>query len=59
MPTVRSFIPTQQVGTIVGWFDGETQSIGQQSGAGGVIRNSDHSVYKQTFNCGVGTNTRA
>jgi ribonuclease HI len=43
----------------VGWFDGETQSIGQQSGAGGVIRNFDHSIYKRTFNCGVGTNTRA
>jgi ribonuclease HI len=42
-----------------GWFDGATHSNGSQSGAGGLIRISQNSFYKWTFNCGPGTNTRA
>jgi ribonuclease HI len=44
---------------IIGWFDGATQRNGDQSGAGGVIKINDHTVYKWTLNCGRGTNTRA
>jgi ribonuclease HI len=57
-PPLRSCIPTQQVGTTMACFDGATQSNGQQCGAGGVIKTSDFSVYRWTFNCGEGTNTR-
>jgi ribonuclease HI len=42
-----------------GWFDGATQSNGTQSGAGGLIRITKKSSYRWTFNCGLGTNTRA
>jgi hypothetical protein len=59
VPSVRSILPPLQVGATVGWFDGATHSNGQQSGAGGVIRIFDQTVYKWTFNCGAGTNTRA
>jgi ribonuclease HI len=45
--------------SIIGWFDGAAQQNGEQSGAGGVIKISDHSTYKWTLNCGHGTNTRA
>jgi hypothetical protein len=44
---------------IIGWFDGAAQKNGEQSGAGGVIKINDHSVYKWTLNCGGETNTRA
>jgi hypothetical protein len=44
---------------IIGWFDGATQRNGEISGAGGVIKINDHTVYKWTLNCGRGTNTRA
>jgi hypothetical protein len=44
---------------IIGWFDGATQRNGDLSGAGGVIKINDHTVYKWTLNCGRGTNTRA
>jgi ribonuclease HI len=50
-------IPLQGLST-VGWFDGATLSNGLQSGAGGLIRINDKTVYKWTFNCGPGTNTR-
>jgi hypothetical protein len=42
-----------------GWFDGAAQSNGEQSGVGGLIRITKNSLYKWTFNCGLGTNTRA
>jgi len=47
------------VGGTVGWFDGTTLSSGQNSGARGVIRISEHRTYKWTINCGPGTYTRA
>jgi ribonuclease HI len=34
-------------------------SNGSQSGAGGLIKISQNTFYKWTFNCGPGTNTRA
>jgi ribonuclease HI len=43
---------------VVGWFDGATLSNDQQSGAGGLIKTSENIVYKWTYNCGTGTNTR-
>jgi ribonuclease HI len=43
----------------VGWFDGAALSNGLQSGAGGMIKINDNTIYKWTFNCGPGTNTRA
>jgi ribonuclease HI len=46
-------------GTPTGWFDGATQSNGLQSGAGGLIRITENSHYRWTFNCGPGSNTRA
>jgi hypothetical protein len=45
--------------TPTGWFDGATLSNGSQSGAGGLIKISQNTFYKWTFNCGPGTNTRA
>lgn len=48
-----------QGGTPEGWFDGTTHSNRLQSGAGGLLRLSENSYYKWTFNCGPGTNTRA
>jgi len=57
MPRV---LPCISVGQgIIGWFDGVAQQNGQNSGVGGVIRVSEHRIYKWTFNCGHGTNTRA
>jgi ribonuclease HI len=44
---------------IVSWFDGATQLSDHRCGAGGLIKISANSVYKWTFNCGIGTNTRA
>jgi len=43
---------------IARWFDGVAQSNGQLSGAGGLITTNENTVYKWTFNCGLGTNTR-
>jgi len=45
--------------TTIGWFDGATLSKGHQSGAGGVIRFNEKTVYRWTYNCGPCTNTRA
>jgi len=42
----------------LGWFDGATQSNGLQSGAGGVIKLFDNTIYKWNIQCGPGTNTR-
>jgi ribonuclease HI len=43
---------------IIGWFDGAAQLNGDLSGAGGVIKVNEHTVYKWTLNCGGGTYTR-
>jgi ribonuclease HI len=43
----------------MGWFDGATQHSGTLSGAGGLIRIKKDSIYRWTFRCGPGTNTRA
>jgi ribonuclease HI len=45
--------------TNIGWFDGATLSDGTQSGVGGLIKTTQNTLYKWTFNCGPGTNTRA
>jgi hypothetical protein len=45
--------------TPTGWFDGATQHSGTLSGAGGLIRINKNSIYRWTFCCGPGTNTRA
>jgi ribonuclease HI len=45
--------------TPTGWFDGATQHSGILSGAGGLIRINKNSIYRWTFCCGPGTNTRA
>jgi hypothetical protein len=45
-------------GIPTGWFDRAAQLHGQLSGARGVIRINKHTVFKWTFNCGLGTNTR-
>jgi hypothetical protein len=44
---------------ILGWFDGASQRNEEQSGAGGVIKLNDHTIYKFLLNCGGGANTRA
>jgi hypothetical protein len=41
------------------WFDGAAQENGILSGAGGIIKISGNTIYRWTFNCGMGTNTRA
>jgi len=41
------------------WFDGATQKDGNKCAAGGVIKTTDAEVYKWTYNCGSGTNTKA
>jgi ribonuclease HI len=52
-------IPTNlEGGGVIGWFDGEAQSSGNNCGAGGRIRISEHKSYKWFFNCGMGTNTK-
>jgi ribonuclease HI len=51
-PHIAEDIPT-------GWFDGATQRCGTLSGAGGLIRTNTNSIYRWTFSCGPGTNTRA
>jgi ribonuclease HI len=42
-----------------GWFDGAVESSGNNCGAGGFIRTSEHRGYKWYFNCEPGTNTKA
>jgi ribonuclease HI len=51
-------IPELEVIT-TGWFDGATSANRFQSGAGGLIKISQNTYYKWTYNCGPGTNTRA
>jgi ribonuclease HI len=57
-PITRSTFSMTKEDFTAGWFDGATQSNGQLSGEGGVLRINKHMVYKWTFNCGPGTNTR-
>jgi ribonuclease HI len=40
------------------WFDGAAQNNGTLSGAGGIIKTGGNTIYRWTFNCGMGTNTR-
>jgi len=44
--------------TPTGWFDGVAQNNGIRSGIGGLIKISENTYYKWTFNCGPTTNTR-
>jgi ribonuclease HI len=44
---------------IKGWFDGVAQHNGALCGARGLIGLTKNSIYKWTFSCGPGTNTRA
>jgi ribonuclease HI len=53
------FRPHISEDTPTGWFDGATQHSGTLSGAGGLIRITKDSIYRWTFCCGPGTNTRA
>jgi len=41
------------------WFDGVAQKNGTLSGAGVIIKTRENTFYKWTFNCGMGTNTKA
>jgi len=59
VPTQRLLKTSPQVSTITSWFDGATQLNGKESGAGGLIRINANTIFKWTFNCGAGTNTRA
>jgi hypothetical protein len=59
VPVTRSTIIMTQENFTTHWFDEETQSNDQLSGAGGVIRIHECMVYKWKFNCGPGNNTRA
>jgi hypothetical protein len=43
----------------IGWFDGAASANDTRSGVGGLIKLSHNTLYKWTYNCGPGTNTRA
>jgi len=43
----------------VSWFDGAADLSDYRCGAGGLIKTSANTVYKWTFNCVFGTNTKA
>jgi len=57
--SIRRSVHTLPINRIIGWFDGDAKKNGEQSGAGGVIKLNEHSVYRWTLNCGGGSNTRA
>jgi ribonuclease HI len=40
------------------WFNGVAQNNGTLSGAGSIIKTGENIIYRSTFNCGMGTNTR-
>jgi len=46
-------------GIPVGWFDGASSSSGIQSGAGGIIKISDNTMYKWYFSIVLRSNNRA
>jgi len=48
----------QSLNTTLARFDGATAKYGDRSGERGVIKTWDSIVYKWTFYCGKGTNTR-
>jgi hypothetical protein len=50
--------PTYLKDLQTGWFDGASQQNGSLSGAGGLIKVIQHSIYRWTLCCGPGTNTR-
>jgi hypothetical protein len=51
--------PTTKDNMTIGWFDGAAQLNGLESGVGGMLRINEHSTYKWTLNCGLGSNTGA
>ena len=40
------------------WFDGAAQNNGTLSRDGGIIKTTGNTIYRWTFNCGMGSNTR-
>lgn len=56
---VRIIQSTCLITSIVCWFDGAAHISDLRCGAGGIIKISENSVYKWTFNYGQGINTRA
>jgi len=57
-PTIRTSKSIISSSRVMGWFDGAALSNEHLSGARGLIKTSENFVYKWTFNCGKGTNTR-
>jgi len=55
----RDILITHNSEDSLAWFDGAAQKDGSKCGAGGVIKTIDVAVYKWTYNCGSGTNTKA
>ena len=55
----RTILIHQSLNTTLAWFDGAAAKHGLRSGARGVIKTQETTVYKWTFYCGKGTNTRA
>ena len=56
VPILRALDGFTSGKNIIRWFDGGAQQNGEQSGAGRVIKISEHSSYKWTINCGHRTN---
>jgi ribonuclease HI len=54
----RDILITHNSEDALAWFNGAAQRDGSKYGAGGVIRTIDAKVYKWTYNCGSGTNTK-
>jgi ribonuclease HI len=55
----RTIMINHSLNTTLAWFDGAASKDVFRSGAGGVIKIWETTVYKWTFFCGKGTNTRA
>jgi ribonuclease HI len=56
-PRIKN-ITQEELGGVVGWFDGAAASSGLNNGVGGVIRINEICSYKWFLNYGSGTNTR-
>jgi hypothetical protein len=54
----REIMITYKRDSASAWFDGATQNDGSLCGVGGIIKTLEASVFKWTFNCGRGTNTK-
>jgi len=54
----RDLMITYKRDSALAWFDGATQKDGSLCGAGGVIKTLEALVFKWTFNCDRGTNTK-